>query len=330
MSLLTPLGFLVALLALLPLGAAVLARGRTRAVRRALRLEPPERRAEWLAPSLAAAGLVFFGLAAAQPALVHSSSPEVRRDAQALFVLDTSRSMAASSTPTSPTRLDRAAAAAIRLRAAIPQVAAGVLTLTDRVLPDLLPVGGSDGFVGVVQRAVRIESPPPRDTSVRATSYAVLGDIPAGNDFAQSASRRIVVLLTDGESNPVQIGDLAGRLSAGKGYRFVAVRFWRSNESVYDADGRAEAAYRPDPSGAATLQELAAALGGRSFEEGQLGAAAAYLRRIAGSGPTVRAAGVETSRVPLAPYAVLAALLALLAALAISSFPTGGIRLSRQ
>jgi hypothetical protein len=330
MTFLTPLGWLVALLALLPLGAAFFAHRRTGVVRRVLRLPPPERRAELLPPSLAAAGVALLGLAAAQPALIRTSSPHVRRNAQALFVLDTSRSMAASSTPTSRTRLDRAAAAAVRLRAAIPQVESGVLTLTDRVLPDLLPVGDLQGFDGVVQRAVRIESPPPRDTSVRATSYGALGDIPAGNDFAPTASRRIVVLLTDGESNPVQDGDLAGKLAAARGYRFVAVRFWRADESVYDAGGKAEAAYRPDPAGATTVRELATALGGRSFEESQVGAAAAYLRGLAGRGPTVRATGVERSRVTLAPYAALAGVLALLAALLPWGFVTSGIRLSRQ
>ena len=330
MTFLTPLGWLVALLALLPLAAAVFAHRRTGVVRRLLRLPPPERRAELLPLSLAAAGVILLGLAAAQPALTRTSSSQVRRDAQALFVLDTSRSMAASSTPTGRTRLDRAAEAAVRLRAAIPQVESGVLTLTDRVLPDLLPVSDVQGFDGVVQRAVRIESPPPRDTSVRATSFGALGDIPAGNDYAASASRRIVVLLTDGESNPVQDGDLAGKLAAAHGYRFVAVRFWQPTESVYDADGKAEPAYRPDPSGATTLRELAAALGGRSFEETQLGAAAAYLRSVAGRGPTVRSAGVDRSRTPLAPYAALAGVLALLGALLPWGFALPGIRLSRQ
>jgi hypothetical protein len=331
MTFLTPLGGLVALFALLPLAAAAFAHRRTGSVRRSLRLPPPERRAELLPLLLAAAGTVLLGLAAAQPALIHTSSPQVRRDVQALFVLDTSRSMAAASTPTSRTRLDRAAAAAVRLRAAIPQVESGVLTLTDRVLPDLLPVGDVGGFDGVVERAVRIESPPPRDTSVRATSYSVLGDIPASNAFAPSASRRIVILLTDGESNPVQAGDLAGKLAAGHGYRFLTLRFWRPDESVYDADGKAEAAYRPDPSGEATLRELASALGGRSFEEAQVGAAAAYLRGLAGRGTTVRAAGVDRSRSPLAPYTALAGALALLAALLLPwGFRPAGIRFLRQ
>jgi hypothetical protein len=318
-----------ALLALLPLGAAVLAHRRTDAVRRALRL-PPERRAELLPASLAAAGIVVLGVAAAQPALSRISTPHVRRDVQALFVLDTSRSMAASPSATAPTRLDRAAAAAIRLRGAIPQVESGVLTLTDRVLPDLLPVADAEGFNGVVRRAVRIESPPPRASAVRATSYGALAEIASGNDFAPNAGRRIVVLLTDGESNPVQRSDLASRLATGRGYRFLAIRFWRVSESVYGAEGKVEPAYRPDLSGQVTLRDLAAALGGRSFDEGEAAAAAAYLRRLAGSGPTARVAGVDRSRVPLAPYLALAGLLGLVAALGAATFAPVGIRSRRQ
>jgi hypothetical protein len=330
MTLLTPLCALAALLALLPLGGALVAHARTDSVRRALRLPPATRRAELLPSALAAVGIALLGLAAAQPALAHSSSPRVRSDAQALFVLDTSRSMAASASPTAPSRLDRATAAAVRLRAAIPQVESGVLTLTDRLLPDLLPVADIPGFDGVVRRAVRIESPPPRGTSVRATTYDALGDIPGGNDFAPTASRRIVVLLTDGESNPVQNGALAARLAADRGYRFVAIRFWRSSESVYGAEGKPEAGYRPDLSGQATLSDLATALGGRSFDERELGAASAYLRTVAGSGPTVRVAGTDSSRTPLAPYVAILGLLALLAALGPMSIAPVRIRLSRQ
>jgi hypothetical protein len=315
MTLLTPLAALAALAALLPVAAAATARRRTDAVRRALRLPAPERRATLLRPALAAAAIVLLGLAAAQPALTRTSSPRVRRDVQAVFVLDTSRSMAAAASPAAPTRLDRAVAAAVRLRNAVPQVESGVLTLTDRVLPDLLPVPDRRGFAAVVERAVRIESPPPRSSSVRATRYAALAGIASGNVFAPSASRRIVVLLTDGESTPVQAGDLARALPAARGYRFAAVRFWRGNESVFAPDGEREAAYRPDATGAVTLQDTAAALGGRSFDERRAAAAASYLRRLAGHGPTARAAVSERSRLTLAPYVALAGLLVLVAAL---------------
>jgi hypothetical protein len=99
---------------------------------------------------------------------------------------------------------------------------------------------------------------------------------------------------------------------------------------VYGAEGKPEAGYRPDPSGQATLSDLATALGGRSFDERELGAAATYLRTVAGSGPTVRVAGTDSSRTPLAPYVAILGLLALLAAIGPMSIVPVRIRLSRQ
>jgi hypothetical protein len=321
MTFLTPLGGLVALAAVLPLAAALLARARTEVVRTRLRLPPPERTAE-LRPLLAAAAIALLGIAAAQPAVTRSSHPQSRTDVQAVFVLDTSRSMAASSSPTAPTRLDRAAAAAITLRNAIPDVPAGVLTLTDRVLPDLLPVADVGGFDGVVGRAVRIESPPPQATSVRATTYSALGQVASGDVFPPSATRRIIVLLSDGESGPVGTSQLSRTLA---GYRFEAVRFWASDESVYTPDGRPEAAYRPDPSGRAVLADVASSLGGKSFEQNELKAATRYLRSLVGSGRTVAGAATEEHRYPLGPYVALLALLSALAFLGV-----GTVRLTKQ
>jgi hypothetical protein len=311
MTLLTPLGALAALAVLLPVAAAVVARSRTRAARRTLGLPAPDRRRRFLAPAIAFVGVLLLGLAAAQPALTRTSSSRVSRNAQAVFVVDTSRSMAASKSPGSPTRLDRAVAAAVRLRGAIPQVPSGLLTLTDRVLPDLLPVPDVEGFDGVARGAVRIESPPPRSTSTRATDFGALAGISSGNVFAPSASRRLVVLLTDGESRTASASALARALPAAKGYRFAAVRLWNADESVFDEDGKPEAAYRPDPSGAAALDDLAGSLGGRSFGEGQLGAASSYLRSLAAGGPTVRAGGTKHERLTLAAYVAAAGLVAL-------------------
>jgi hypothetical protein len=321
MTFLTPLGALAVLAVLLPLAAAVAARRRTDAARRRLELPAPARSA-LVRPLLAALGVALLGLAAAQPALTSTTRPRSRTDAQVLFVLDISRSMAASESPRSATRLERAAAAAIRLRNAIGDVPAGVLTLTDRVLPDLLPVPDRAGFDAVVTKAVRIESPPPQRTAARATGYTALAEIGRGNDFSPGVRRKIVVLLSDGESDPVQTSDVARALS---GYRFLAVRFWHADEAVYGPDGAPEAAYRPDPTGAATLHDLAAALGGRSFDETALRSAAAFLRSGAGTGPTTAGPATERRRTPLAPYAALAALLAALAYLA-----PGRVRLTRQ
>lgn len=316
MTFLTPLGGLLALAALLPLAATLFGGRRAGAVRHTLGLAAPARRSGFGRLAAATAGIALLGLAAAQPALTHESRARIRSDVQALFVLDTSRSMAASATATSPTRIDRAVAAAVRLRAAIPEVDSGVATLTDRVLPDLFPVSDLGGFDGVVRRAVAIESPGPRSQSVRATTYSALAEIPAGNYFDPSVTRRIVVLLTDGESTPVDSGEIARTLSATRGYELVTVRFWQAHESVFDSGGRPETAYRPDPAGHEILAGLAAAAGGRAFEEAQLGGVSAFLRHSAGQGPTVVSRGTTRDRVPLAPYFAALALALFTAAVA--------------
>jgi hypothetical protein len=320
MTFLTPLGALVVLAALPPLAASLAGRRRVAAVQRALGLTPPSRTH---VPRASAATLAFvaLGAAAAQPALAHNSRVRERIGVEALFVIDTSRSMAASMTSTSPTRLDRAIVAAVRMRAAIADVPAGIATLTDRVLPDLLPVPDTASFDAVAERAVAIESPPPSETEVRATSYSALDQVASGDYFDPRARRRLVVLLTDGESNPIDPGQIARALPAAQGYRFLAVQFWRSGEAVDGANGKPETAYRPDPLGRLILQSLAKATGGQVYTENRLGAAISDLQRAAGSGPTTLSRTVTESRRSLAPYlAVLGLLL-----LALSLVPSGPI-----
>jgi hypothetical protein len=309
MTFLTPFGALAALAALLALAGWAAGRHRVGTVRRALGLRRPAGTGA-LRPLAIAGGLAALALAAAQPALTHESRARVRTGVEALFVFDTSRSMAASSSAGSATRLSRAVAAAERLRAAIADVPAGVATLTDRVLPDLLPVAGTASFDAVASRAVGIERPPPRASALRATSYSALAEVASGNYFDPSAKRRLVVLLTDGESNPVDTGTVAAALAPARGYRFLAIRFWHAGEAVYDADGKAEAAYRPDPAGRVVLDSLAAATGGRVFEE-DAAAAAAYLRHAAGAGTARVTRATTVTRQPLAPYLAAAGLLLL-------------------
>jgi len=321
MTFLTPLGGLAALAVLLPLGAAARGRIRTAALARALGLDPPPRWSLRPRSAAAAAAVALLGLAAAQPALSDEAIVPMRTDVAVLFVLDTSRSMAASLAPTSPTRLARAIRAAVQLRAAVPQVPAGVATFTDRVLPDLLPVPDVAGFDAVLERAVTIEDPPPITQAVRATTYAALDDIATGNYFEPHVTRRVIVLLTDGESNPFDPGSLGRELGIQEGYRFLAIRIWNPNEAVFDANGRPEPGYQPDPTGRVLLAELAAALGGRSFEENETGAAASYLRQIVGRGASGRARRVLGQRA-LAPYVAGLALALLL----VSVIPLGVIR----
>jgi hypothetical protein len=313
MTFLTPLAALAALAALVPLGAWAAGRRRADLVRRSLDLPPPRGRGAARALTGAAA-VALLGLAAGQPVLTHTARVRERTDAETLFVFDTSRSMAASATAEAPTRLDRAVAAALRLRAAIPDVPSGVATLTDRVLPALLPVADRTSFDLVARRGVAIESPPPAGTDVRATSFTALKDVAAGGYFKSQTTHKLVVLLTDGESNPVDTGELARSLGPDRGYRFTAVRLWGDDESVYKRDGTPETAYRPDPTGRIALDGLAAALDGRSFEADRLDDAASYLQSAAGTGPTRSTSTASPTRTPLAPYlASLAVLLILVA-----------------
>jgi hypothetical protein len=225
--------------------------------------------------------------------------------------------MAASSRLRSPTRLDRAVAAAVRLRASVPGVSAGVATLTDRVLPDLLPVPSASAFDRVVTRGVAIEDPPPQASAVRATSYDALQQIPGAGYFDPKARRRIVVVLTDGESAPVQTGDVASAFAAPPGYELVFVRLWRDGEQIYDADGRAEQAYRPDPSGGAALATLASALGGRAYGENEVGEAERRVQQLVGGGPTTESAATVRTETPLAPFIAGLALLVTIALVAL-------------
>jgi hypothetical protein len=325
MSFQTPLAGLAGLAALLPLSAAAYSRGRAAAVARRLGLDPPPRWWVGWRIVVAAMAVVLLGLAATQPVLTDQTVVLTRSDVAVLFVLDTSRSMAASLTPTSPTRLSRAKQAAARLRAAIPEVPAGVATLTDRVLPDLLPVPDGAGFDLVVERGVAIEDPPPVTQATNATSYAALGNIASGNYFTKRITRRVIVLLTDGESNPFDPDQLAHKLSPQAGYRFLSIRFWNQNEAVFDPDGQREPGYRPDPTGRVLLAQLASALGGRAFEESQSDAAAAsYLRQVVGRGSAGRARGVPGQRA-LAPYVAGLATLLLL----IGVVPAGAVHRCR-
>jgi von Willebrand factor type A domain len=309
---LTPAGALVALAALLPLAAAVHGAARTVRVRAALGLEPPRRSVDAVAYAALAAIVLLLALAAAQPALSRESARRVRTDAQALFVLDISRSMDAARRRGSPTRLDRARAAAQRLRASVPEVEAGVATLTDRVLPDLLPVADAASFDRTLARSVQIEQPPPGNTAVRATTYAALADVPAGNYFVPAAQKRVVVLLTDGETQPIDDSQVARAFASRPGISLVSIRFWNAAETIRDPDGRIEAAYRPDPTGAAALGALAAATNGETFDERDLRAAAASLGDALGTGPA-RPAGVrQRDDILLGPYVAALALIPLL------------------
>jgi len=227
-----------------------------------------------------------------------------------MFVLDTSRSMLASAGPGAPSRLARAQQAAVRLRASISDVSAGVGTLTDRALPNLLPIADAAAFDATVERAVGIERPPPQEVNVNATTLAPLTELVTQGYYSASARRKLLFVLTDGETRSYDVGAVARELRAGTGVSLILVHFWKSGERVYRQTGQPEAAYFPHEESRRELDRLAAAAGGASFGEGELDAAEARARSELGSGETA-SQGIRPHTIPLAPYLAAASLLPL-------------------
>ncbi|HET8741901.1 MAG TPA: VWA domain-containing protein [Gaiella sp.] len=294
--LLAPLAALSAFGAAVPVGFAFLAARRGRAAARilGLRAAPP---APGLLRTAAAAGIcALLGLAAAQPVLETSGGTRVRRSSQVLFVLDVSRSMLASSGPDGPTRLERAKDVVLHLRRAVPDVPAGIAGLTDRVLPYVFATSDETTFESVLRRSVAVEAPPPEAVARNATSFGSLEAVPTSGFFEPSVTRRTCVLVTDGESAPYSSSAVAAALRGAHGCSLLVVRVGGTAERVYGADGRPEAAYRPDEAADSTVRRLAEVTGGRDFDAGDSAAAAAALRRLAEAGPTGRTTLVARQR----------------------------------
>ena len=307
---LTPLGGLVAIACVLALAAYVVGSRRVRGVRSLLGLEPPSRRRERTYVGALLAVPLVVALVAMQPAWRTSGERRVRTDAQVYVAIDSSRSMLAAAGPLAPTRLDRAKAAAIAIRAALPGFAVGVGTLTDRVLPNLLPSPDERSFASTVEKAIDIEQPPPASTGVKVSTLAALAEVPGGGTFAPSARRRALVVLTDGESRPFDPGAVAAALGRAPATALVLVHVWGPREAIYAADGTPEGTYRPDPASAAALQSLAGAAGATVLGERRAADAARAVRTALGTGPTVRL-GIEPRIRALGRFVALAALLPL-------------------
>jgi hypothetical protein len=306
---LTPWGALFALAALLPLAVFVLRQRRARRIRAVLTLQEPSLASRLpLALALAAVpGLI--GLAAAQPVVEESRARPERVDAEAFVLLDITRSMLASADPKSPIRLDRARRLAIGLRDALPEVPMGVASLTDRVLPHAFPTTDRRVFVATLEKSVDIDRPGSAIGGTLATSLESLVQIPELLYFSSRAQKRLLVVLTDGESLPLQGGLQRAFAQAMPPIETILVQFWDADERIY-ATGVAEGGYRPQPGSKATLERVASLVGGRVFSENESGEIAAAARAAVGEGKT-RERELEGERIALMPYVTLAAILPL-------------------
>ena len=300
---LTPAASLVALAFVAPLAALLLRERRSTHVRSALGLsDPPLHRRLARATGLVLAA-VLVALAAAQPALRSLDGARMRTDAELYLTFDVSRSMLASSAPQGTTRLDRARALAVRVNAGLPDIPAGVATITNRMMPLLFPIPDGRGVSAVLDHSVTIMQPPPaRLTTPRATQLGAMTLAAHRTYFSRTAQRRALVVLSDMDTDFFGLSGTLVALHRSRIEPFV-VRVARPGERIFAADGRPES-YRSTSSLA--VSSLRAA-GWHAYEESQIETAIEDIRAYAGTGPT-RPTGIIESQRNLAPLAALAAL----------------------
>jgi hypothetical protein len=308
-SFLTPLAAAFALTALVPLAVFVRRERRMREMRMGLRLEEPPLASRLAFALVLAAVPVLLGVAASQPVIETTRVRPERTDAQVFVVLDTSRSMLASTAPGQPTRFERARRVAEEVDARLPEVPVGIASFTAGVLPHLFPTTDRRVFDTTLDKSVGVGQTPTSGFYLTlATNLNGLADIAKLNYFPTSAQKRVLVVLTDGESAPPG-SELAAAFRRRPRIQTLFVRFWGANERIYET-GVAEGGYEPDPKSAALLARFAAAVGGRVFTEDEAPEVAAGVREAIGQGPIVNRKR-EAARLALMPYVTLLALLPL-------------------
>ena len=301
----SPWSALVGLAVAAPLAALLVAARRSARVATLLRLEPAPVRT--LVPAAVIALLAaLVALAAAEPIARAERARYARTDAEAWFVVDTSRSMLAAASPAEPTRFARVTEAAVRLRARLGEVPAGIASFTDRVLPNIFPTSSRPAFAATALRALAVNRPPPAGQfASMSTSLDGLTALVHDHFFSPGARRRLVVVLTDGETLPFDVRATARVFPADR-YRLLVIQFWSASERVFRADGTPEQ-YVPNRLATVDTKRLAKAARGAVFDESQLDEAAAAARRFLGQGPE-RRLGSERQPRSFAPWLLGAAL----------------------
>jgi hypothetical protein len=309
-SFLTPVAALFALAAAIPLFAVYRMEARGREVRLVLGARGPGLRA--LVPVVIALALVpiLVGVAAAQPVIVRHQLVDERRDAQALFVFDTSRSMTAAGGPGQPTRLERAKKIALKLQASLGDVPVGIVSMTDRALPDLMPTTDSALFARTLTQSVGPDEPPPDlqyPREGRSTDLTSLGLLLTSHVYSQHLKHRLLVVFTDGEIEPV---DSEFKKSLEHRIAPLFVHVWAPNERIFTHGDQIDPNYHPDPQSGALLKEAALVTGGSVVDEDQFGSLRATALRILGRGPSSKHISAY-ERIPLAPWFAIAGILPL-------------------
>jgi hypothetical protein len=304
MSFLTPVASLFVLAALVPGAALLLTERRAAAVRRALRVQGPARRA--LLPVAIALVLLssLVAVAAAQPVVVRERTVSQRADAQGFILFDTSLSMSASSGRGQPNRLERSKQLALRLEHAMPDLPFGIASMTDRSLPHLMPTVDRTLFDRTVEQSIGIDRPPPsQQHQGRATTFDALAPVVQSNFYGTGVQRRLLVVFTDGES--AKMSPLL-RLELQRRVEPVFVHVWADGERIYKRHGKVDPNYVSDPLSTSDLAQIAQVTNGQVVGEHDFGGLLHDARAAVGQAQTHTVTS-GYARVPLAPWFVLAA-----------------------
>lgn len=306
---LTPFGALLGLLAVVPLAAYLLRQRRGARIRRALGLAGPSLASRAPVALAVVAVPALLGVAAAQPVIESERLRQERTDAEIWVVLDTSRSMLASEDRGSATRFERERKLALDLNDALPDVRMGLASMTDRVLPHVFPTSDRRVVQTALRASMGIEQPGPTVslTGTPTTTYDSLAAIPTRNYFSPAAKKRLLVVLTDGETRPPE-QDLSGPFDKQPPIETLLVRVGKPGEQIWFG-GVPEDAYQPYGDPAAALARVAGQVDGRVLAEDAQAVVAAATEAL-GQGPT-QDRTIEGERRALMPWVTLLAFLPL-------------------
>lgn len=247
----------------------------------------------------------LVAVAAAQPVVIRKEALTQRVDAQVFLVFDTSLSMSARNGLQSPTRLERSKREAEALVERLGDIPIGIATLTDRILPNVMPTTNVGLVTRTIHQSVRIDEPPP-STRYRGRASTLQALIPTSNDglFSPGVRHRILVIFTDGEER---------RPPPVTGYTWIAdqvtvpplfVHVWAPTERIY-IHGRPDPAYQSDPTSGHVLSKFAALTHGQVLRDGDVGGLLDAIRHAAGSNPA-QTMTLGYARIALAPWFLLA------------------------
>jgi hypothetical protein len=217
--------------------------------------------------------------------------------------------MSARASASAPMRLERARRDGKTLRGLLPELAIGVASLNDRLLPHLFPTLDMQVFASTLRASIAIERPPPQGENELATDYTPLSNAATDNYFKPTTRKRLLIVLSDGESRPFDDVILSGALRRHH-VHVLFVRIWGAREQIFLTRSAPDPAYRPDPTSKEAAERIAGAGGGRVFSPDDKGAIVAAARAFLGKGPAVSVTEQRT-RTSLAPYVALVALLPL-------------------